>query len=60
MRAREAKGAFTSFTDFLDKVPAVVCNKRTVESLDQGRARSTRSGTADARCCWSTSRPSTR
>lgn len=33
VRAREAKGAFTSFTDFLDKVPAVVCNKRTVESL---------------------------
>ena len=31
--AREAKGAFTSFTDFLDKVPAVVCNKRTIESL---------------------------
>jgi DNA polymerase-3 subunit alpha len=31
--AREEKGAFTSFTDFLDKVPAVVCNKRTIESL---------------------------
>ena len=31
--ARESKGAFTSFTDFLDKVPAVVCNKRTIESL---------------------------
>lgn len=31
--AREAKGEFTSFTDFLDKVPAVVCNKRTIESL---------------------------
>jgi DNA polymerase-3 subunit alpha len=30
---REAKGEFTSFTDFLDKVPAVVCNKRTIESL---------------------------
>ncbi|WP_129339214.1 DNA polymerase III subunit alpha [Cellulomonas endophytica] len=30
---REQKGAFTSFTDFLDKVPAVVCNKRTIESL---------------------------
>src|SRR5699024_2333528 len=25
--AREAHGEFTSFTDFLDKVPAVVCNK---------------------------------
>ncbi len=32
-RAREEKGAFTSFGDFLAKVPAVVCNKRTVESL---------------------------
>ncbi|MEJ5944498.1 DNA polymerase III subunit alpha [Pseudokineococcus basanitobsidens] len=31
--AREAKGAFTSFEDFLRKVPAVVCNKRTIESL---------------------------
>ncbi|MHB1490351.1 MAG: DNA polymerase III subunit alpha [Cellulomonas sp.] len=33
VKAREAKGAFSSFTDFLDKVPAVVCNKRTIESL---------------------------
>ncbi|MDR2722810.1 MAG: DNA polymerase III subunit alpha, partial [Cellulomonadaceae bacterium] len=31
--AREKDGAFTSFTDFLNKVPAVVCNKRTIESL---------------------------
>ena len=31
--ARREHGAFTSFTDFLDKVPAVVCNKRTIESL---------------------------
>ena len=30
---REAKGEFSSFTDFLEKVPAVVCNKRTIESL---------------------------
>ncbi len=30
---RQAKGRFTSFTDFLAKVDAVVCNKRTVESL---------------------------
>ncbi|MFD6092236.1 DNA polymerase III subunit alpha [Oerskovia sp. NPDC060338] len=30
---REDKGRFGSFTDFLDKVPAVVCNKRTIESL---------------------------
>ncbi len=33
VRTREEKGAFASFTDFLDKVPAVVCNKRTIESL---------------------------
>ena len=33
VQARAAKGAYTSFTDFLDKVPAVVCNKRTIESL---------------------------
>ncbi|WP_153392569.1 DNA polymerase III subunit alpha [Ornithinicoccus halotolerans] len=32
-QAREEKGAFTSFEDFLRKCPAVVCNKRTVESL---------------------------
>jgi len=31
--ARAAKGEFTSFVDFLDKVPAVVCNRRTIESL---------------------------
>ncbi len=31
--ARTENGAFTSFTDFLEKVPAVVCNKRTIESL---------------------------
>ncbi|WP_031506638.1 DNA polymerase III subunit alpha [Streptomyces megasporus] len=30
---RKAKGKYTSFPDFLDKVDAVVCNKRTVESL---------------------------
>ncbi|MFH5822594.1 DNA polymerase III subunit alpha [Georgenia sp. AZ-5] len=30
---REERGAFTSFNDFLDKVPVVVCNKRTIESL---------------------------
>jgi DNA polymerase-3 subunit alpha len=33
VRAREEKGKFTSFEDFLRKCPAVVCNKRTVESL---------------------------
>ncbi|WP_051064484.1 DNA polymerase III subunit alpha [Acaricomes phytoseiuli] len=31
--AREEKGDFESFSDFLLKVPAVVCNKRTIESL---------------------------
>ncbi|WP_435198164.1 DNA polymerase III subunit alpha [Janibacter sp. GS2] len=31
--AREEKGSFTSFDDFLAKCPAVVCNKRTIESL---------------------------
>jgi len=32
-RVRESAGAFTSFSDFLRKVPASVCNKRVVESL---------------------------
>ncbi|GII52573.1 DNA-directed DNA polymerase [Planotetraspora thailandica] len=31
--ARSTKGAFTDFNDFLTKVPQVVCNKRTIESL---------------------------
>ena len=31
--SRRAKGAFADFADFLRKVDAVVCNKRTVESL---------------------------
>src|SRR6202453_1095837 len=31
--ARKSKGAFTSFADFLRKVPLVVCNKRVIESL---------------------------
>jgi len=30
---RESAGAFTSFADFLRKVPANVCNKRVIESL---------------------------
>lgn len=38
LAAREEKGAFTSFTDFLDKVPLGVCNKRTIESLIKGGA----------------------
>lgn len=33
VKTREEKDNYTSFTDFLDKVPAVVCNKRTIESL---------------------------
>jgi len=36
--ARAAKGAFTSFEDFMSKVPAAVCNKRTIESLIKGGA----------------------
>ncbi|MDG4765354.1 DNA polymerase III subunit alpha [Solwaraspora sp. WMMD406] len=32
-RARKAKDAYTDFYDFLRKVDAVACNKRTVESL---------------------------
>ena len=31
-RARE-KGRFADFADFMDKVPALVCNKRVIESL---------------------------
>ena len=31
--ARREKGAFTSFQDFLDKVPLQVCNKRAIECL---------------------------
>ncbi|MGM0931490.1 MAG: DNA polymerase III subunit alpha [Actinomycetota bacterium] len=31
--SRDEKGNFASFSDFLQKVPAVVCNKRTIESL---------------------------
>jgi DNA polymerase-3 subunit alpha len=31
--ARTTEGAFTSFSDFLNKVPVNVCNKRVIESL---------------------------
>ena len=31
--AREEKGRYTDFNDFMEKVPALVCNKRVVESL---------------------------
>ncbi len=37
-KARENKGAFTSFGDFLAKVDAQVCNKKTLESLIKGGA----------------------
>ncbi|MFC4147146.1 DNA polymerase III subunit alpha [Micromonospora mangrovi] len=33
MRCREEKGDYTDFYDFLSKVDAVVCNKKTIESL---------------------------
>ncbi len=36
--ARESKDAFTDFGDFLRKVDAGVCNKRTVEALIKGGA----------------------
>ncbi|MGB3593017.1 MAG: DNA polymerase III subunit alpha [Ornithinimicrobium sp.] len=32
-QARQSRGAFTSFEDFLRKCPVVVCNRRTIESL---------------------------
>ncbi|MEV5322789.1 DNA polymerase III subunit alpha [Nonomuraea sp. NPDC052634] len=35
---REARGAYTDFNDFLAKVPAVVCNKRVIESLAKAGA----------------------
>jgi DNA polymerase-3 subunit alpha len=36
--AREAKGAFADFGDFLRKVDVTVCNKRTIEALIKGGA----------------------
>ncbi|GAA0910974.1 DNA polymerase III subunit alpha [Streptomyces thermoalcalitolerans] len=33
IRTRKAKGKYVSFPDYLNKVEAVVCNKRTTESL---------------------------
>ena len=33
VETRAEKGRFSSFQDFLDKVPQVVCNKRTIQSL---------------------------
>jgi DNA polymerase-3 subunit alpha len=31
--AREEKGRYTDFNDFMEKVPALVCNKRVIDSL---------------------------
>jgi len=33
VEARREKGRFTDFNDFMEKVPASVCNKRVIESL---------------------------
>ncbi|MDR0482903.1 MAG: DNA polymerase III subunit alpha [Cellulomonadaceae bacterium] len=33
LQARSSEGAFNNFTDFLDKVPDSVCNKKVIESL---------------------------
>ncbi|MDP9807027.1 DNA polymerase-3 subunit alpha [Trueperella bonasi] len=33
IKAREEKGRFTSFQDFLDKIPLSACNKRSIECL---------------------------
>ena len=33
VEAREEKSRFADFNDFMDKVPALVCNKRVIESL---------------------------
>ncbi len=38
VEARETKGRYTDFADFLDKVPALVCNKRVIESLAKAGA----------------------
>ena len=38
VRARTSDGQFTSFSDFLDKVDIVVCNKRVIESLSKAGA----------------------
>jgi DNA polymerase-3 subunit alpha len=33
VESRDEKGRFADFNDFMDKVPALVCNKRVIESL---------------------------
>ena len=71
--AREEKGRFTDFVDFIDKVSLPVCNKRVIESLAKAgsfdsmsharravsRGRSGRAGCGSTcRSCVSTPRPS--
>ena len=48
--ARQEKGAFTDFSDFLRKVDAVVCNKKVIESLIKA-GRSTRWAIRARACC---------
>jgi DNA polymerase-3 subunit alpha len=36
--AREEKGRYVDFNDFMEKVPALVCNKRVIESLAKAGA----------------------
>ncbi|GAA4626835.1 DNA polymerase III subunit alpha [Actinoallomurus vinaceus] len=38
VQTRKEKGAFVDFTDFLNKVPVSVCNKRVIESLSKAGA----------------------
>ncbi len=38
VEAREAKGRYEDFNDFMDKVDALVCNKRVIESLAKAGA----------------------
>ena len=48
--AREEKGRYADFNDFMEKVPALVCNKRVVESLIKaGRLRRHEAQAARAR-----------
>ena len=50
LRTRKEKGAFTSFSDFLEKVPASVCNKRTIDSLIKAGAFDSLGATRRALC----------
>ncbi len=38
VQARKEKGTYTSFEDFLSKIPLAVCNKRAIESLAKAGA----------------------